>query len=64
MEEKEILEKRFDDLSREQLIAEIKNLEKNLDIGRSQFFRLEDRINDANHEIDFLRQVILNLTKK
>lgn len=64
MEEKEILEKRFDDLSREQLIAEIKNLEMHLDTGRQQFFRLEERIMSANQEIDFLRQIILNLTKK
>lgn len=64
MEEKEILEHRFDDLSRKQLIVEIKNLEKNLNIGREQYFQLEERIMTANHEIEFLRQVVLNLTKK
>lgn len=64
MEEKEDLLKKYENLSKDGLIIEIINLENQLDISRQQIFQLEERIIDVNHEIDFLRQVILNLTKK
>ena len=64
MGEKEDLLKSLENLSREQLIVEIKELENHLDIGRQQFFKLEQRIIEKSQEIEFLRQVVLNLTKK
>lgn len=64
MVEKEDLLKSLENLSREQLIVEIKELENQLDIGRQQFFKLEQRIMEKSQEIEFLRQVVLNLTKK
>ena len=64
MEEKEIFIKRFENWSREQLVDEIKRLEHCLDAGRQQFADYERRVFEVNQEIEFLRQVILNLTKK
>lgn len=62
--EETIIKDEFDNYSRGQLIDEIKHLRTQLDINRGHFMNLENRLIGANNEIDFLRQVIINLTKK
>ena len=56
--------KKFDDMSREELINVIQELEYQKQRDRDYFRNFEERIIGANSEIEFLRQVILNLTKK
>ena len=54
----------YDDFSREELVKEIYNLKEQNERGCQQFRGVEERLLSAMSEIDFLRQVILNLTKK
>lgn len=62
MEDK--ISKKFDDMSREELIKAIQELEYQKQRDRDYFRSFEERVIGANSEIEFLRQVILNLTKK
>lgn len=62
MEDK--ISKKFDDMSREELINAIQELEYQKQRDRDYFRNFEERVIGANSEIEFLRQVILNLTKK
>ena len=62
MEDK--ISKKIDDMSREELIKEIEKLDNTRQRDRDYLRSLEERVIRANSEIEFLRQVILNMTKK
>ena len=52
----------FDELSREEIIKEFKNLEENHKHLYMDFQKLLDDLKNKDDQILFLREVILNLT--